>query len=110
MTEPHKRRPAELAAPITRAPIPAKIRHKVAPRDGTISQAARKLHLTVTEFREKLPELYKRKFPHPDPTTGMFDMVAIDIWQDARNPQVFSGAGNGPLDARTVAEERLARL
>jgi hypothetical protein len=94
----------------SRAPTPAKIRHKVAPRDVPISQAARKLHLTVAEFRAKLPELYKRQFPRPDPTTGMFDLVAIDAWQDARNPQVFSGAGNGPLDARTVAEERLARL
>lgn len=92
------------------APTPAKIRHRVEPRDAPIGQAARKLHLTVNEFRQKLPELYQRQFPRPDPTTGMFDLVAIDAWQSARNPQVFAGAGGGPVDARTVAEERLARL
>jgi len=92
-------------------PRPASIRHKVAPRDGTIAQAARKLHLTVEQFRAKLPELYRRLFPAPDPTTGMWDLVAIDRWQDARNPQLF-GEGDplSPRDARTVAEERLARL
>lgn len=92
------------------APSPAKIRHKVEPRDAPMSHAARKLHLTVDEFRVKAPELYRRGFPRPDPTTGMFDLKAIDAWQDRRNPQIFGGGSQGPADARKVAEERLARL
>lgn len=91
------------------APRPAPVRNKVEPRDGTIAQAARKLHLTVEDFRKKLPELYARKFPKPDPTTGMWDLKAIDRWQDARNPQVF-GVDDSPKDARTVVEGRLADL
>ena len=91
-------------------PRPMKIRHKVEPRDGTIAQAARKLHLTVEQFRLKLPELFSRKFPAPDPTTGMWDLKAIDRWQDARNPQVFAGVDGSPKDARTVVEDRLDQL
>jgi hypothetical protein len=63
----------------------AKIRRKVEPRDGPISQAARKLNL---------------RFPRTDPTTEMFFLKAIDAWQDNRNPQVFAEAGNGPAHAR----------
>ena len=91
------------------APRPMKIRHKVEPRDGTIAQAARKLHLSFEQFRLKLPELFSRKFPKPDPTTGMWDLKAIDRWQDARNPQVFT-IDESPKDARTVVEDRLERL
>ena len=90
---------------------PAAIRSKVAVRDAPMIQAARKLGLTVEQFRTKLPELYRRNFPAPDPTTGLWDLQAIDRWQDARNPQIFGqSAGDVPIDARTVAKERLARL
>lgn len=92
-------------------PPPAKIRHKVVPRDGTMTAAARKLNLTLEQFREVLPALYKRGFPKPDLTTFMFDLVAIDKWQDLRHPQVFTSQISGTaVDARTVVEERLARL
>jgi hypothetical protein len=89
----------------------AGIRLRVAVRDVPITKAARHLGLTIDQFRAKLPELYRRNFPSPDPTTGMFDLEAIDRWQDARNPQIFSqSAVDAPIDARTVAKERLARL
>jgi len=83
----------------------------VDPRDAPISKAARKLHLTVEQFRAKLPQLYERGFPHPDPTTGMFDLAAIDRWQDARHPHLFGNSDSDSLaEARKVVEERLARL
>jgi hypothetical protein len=92
-------------------PRPSFIRSKVVPRDGPIAKAARVLHLSVAEFREKLPELYGRGFPRPDATTGMFDLVAIDRWQSARHPQLFCSDGpESPGEAHKVAEERLARL
>ena len=99
----HPERPAK------NVPSANKIRFRVTPRDVPPINAARRLHLTLEQFDLKKEELFARQFPRPDPTTGMFDLVAIDAWQDARNPQVFSGAGNGPVDARTVAEERLAQ-
>ena len=92
-------------------PSPSPIRSRIAPRDGPIAKAARTLHLTVEEFREKLPELYSRGFPRPDQTTGMFDLEAIDRWQNARHPHLFGDASaQSTAEARKVAEERLARL
>ena len=90
---------------------PAPIRSRVAVRDGPITKAARKLHLTVDQFRSVLPELYRRGFPRPDATTGMFDLEAIDRWQDSRHPHLFENGGPESLaEARKLAEERLARL
>lgn len=90
---------------------PAAIRLKVAVRDAPVTKAARKLGLTLEQFRVKLPELYERGFPRPDPTTGMFDLEAIDRWQSNRHPHLFGNSGpESPTDARKLAEERLARL
>jgi hypothetical protein len=99
-------RPTRIQSP----PTAEQIRFRVEPRDVPAVKAARRLHLTLAQFEAKKEELFARQFPRPDPTTGMYDLVAIDAWQNARNPQLISGAGNGPVDARTVAEERLARL
>jgi hypothetical protein len=89
MIERPKRRPAVLAAPTTRAPIPAKIRHKVEPGDVPPEKAARRLYLTLGEFQKKLPDLIERGFPPPDPTTGNFDLDAIDLWRRTRNPRLY---------------------
>jgi hypothetical protein len=64
--------------------LAAKIRYPVEPRDIPAAKAARRLHLTLEEFRDKLPELLKRGFPKPDPTTGMFFLPAIDKWMEER--------------------------
>ena len=71
------------------APRPKSIRFRVEPGDVPAEKAARRLHLTLTEFQEKLPRLVKRGFPPADPDTGMFDLEAIDEWRRARNPQLF---------------------
>jgi hypothetical protein len=55
-------------------PRPSPIRQRIEPRD--IPQAARRLHLTLEQFRGKLPELIERGFPSPDPTTGNFFLLA----------------------------------
>jgi hypothetical protein len=52
----------------------AKIRFKVEPRDIPAAKAARRLHLSLDEFRTKLPELVGRGFPAAD-------LQSISGWQ-----------------------------
>jgi hypothetical protein len=92
------------------------IRHRVDPGDVPAEKAARRLHLTVEEFRQKLPDLLARGFPVPDPTTGNFDLDAIDVWRRSRNPHLFPQATQARLipgptarDANDVVASRLAR-
>jgi hypothetical protein len=68
-----------------RRPLRSSIRYPVEPRDIPPTKAARRLHLTLEEFRAKLPELLKRGFPPADPTTGMFFLPAIDKWMESRH-------------------------
>jgi hypothetical protein len=63
----------------------SRIRFPVDPRDVPPEKAARRLHLTPAEFRTKLPSLLARGFPQPDPTTGMYDLAAIDQWITGRH-------------------------
>jgi hypothetical protein len=72
--------------------------------DVPASVAARRLALTEAEFKTALPSLLARGFPAADPTTGMFDLDAIDEWRRERHKPVHSG----PRDARTVAADRIA--
>ena len=93
------------------APRPKSVRFRVDPGDVPADKAARRLHLTLTEFQEKLPRLVKRGFPPADSDTGMFDLEAIDEWRRARNPQLFGlTTAEKPRDPREVFDERLARL
>lgn len=89
---------------IGRAPS---VRFPVEPRDVPPAKAARRLHLTPTEFAAKLPELQRRGFPAADPTTGMYDLKAIDSWMDRRSGLTTAASAR---DAREVARERIANL
>jgi hypothetical protein len=86
----------------------ANIRFRVDPRDVPADKAARRLHLTPAEFGAKLPELLARGFPAPDPTTGMYDLDAIDQWMTARHgPQTCAlTAAPQPRNAQEVFSER----
>lgn len=85
------------------------IRFKVEPRDVPDAVAARRLGIELVEFTTRLPALLARGFPYPDPTTGNFDLRAIDTWMDRR-----SGIGGTSLPsarhAASVVTERLAGL
>ena len=48
--------------------------------------AARRIALSPAEFDKALPALLARGFPPPDPTTGNFDLDAIDRWRRSRHP------------------------
>jgi hypothetical protein len=82
-------------------------RASVEVRDAPAALAARRLGLSEARFAEAAPELYARGFPRPDPTTGLFDLLAIDAWMDRR-----SGLTGAPpaRDASTVFTERLEAM
>jgi hypothetical protein len=87
------------------------MRFRVDPRDVPPELAARRLGKTFAEFKAALPDLVARGFPQADPTTGNFDLAAIDRWCDARNPHLFGGAAAMQArDAATVAKERIAAM
>jgi hypothetical protein len=87
------------------------MRFHVEPRDVPLEAAARRLGKTRLELEEALPDLLARGFPQPDPTTGNFDLAAIDRWCDARHPHLFGGvAVMQARDAQDVVQDRLARL
>jgi integrase len=48
--------------------------------------AARRMGLSPDAFQEALPNLLARGFPSADPTTGKFDLDAIDAWRGRRHP------------------------
>ena len=80
------------------------MRFKVEPRDVPAEAAARRLGLSLARFREVEPQLGRRGFPMPDPTTGHYDLAAIDAWCSARNPALFGlTTAGGPTDARAGA-------
>ncbi|WP_371346526.1 hypothetical protein [Ancylobacter sp. IITR112] len=83
------------------------VRFPVEPRDVPPSKAARRLHLTSAEFEAARPALHARGFPQPDPTTGMYDLKAIDGWMDRRSALTGPQAAR---DSRQVFSERLANL
>ncbi len=75
--------------------------------------AARVMWLSLQEFQAKLPELMSRGFPPPDPTTGNFDMDAINAWRRRRCPQLFGESLTIASPSRNTSEvvrERLARI
>lgn len=87
-----------------------RLRFRVDPRDAPAEKAARLLHLNLKEFEAKLPELEKRGFPLADPTTGMYDLVAIDAWQSARHANLGLTTQPQARDARSVVAARLGGM
>src|SRR5262245_46709470 len=62
--------------------IPNQVRFGVDPRGIPPVKAARRLGLPLGAFEAKKAELHARGFPRPDPTTGNYDLNAIDAWLD----------------------------
>jgi hypothetical protein len=82
------------------------VRFAVEPRDVPPWKVARRLHLTPSEFDALLPALRARRFPNPDPTTGYYDLKAVDAWMDARD----LGANSRARDARDGFRDRIAKV
>jgi hypothetical protein len=87
------------------------MRFRIEPRDVPPEVAARRLGKTLAEFNAAMPDLVARGFPQADPTTGNFDLAAIDRWCDARHPHLFGGAAAMQArDAKDVVQDRLTKL
>ena len=85
------------------------IRHRVDPLDVPPTKAARRLHLTLQEFRESLPNLISRGFPMPDPTTGNYYLPAIDAWMASRGNSATCQS-TSITDVDMILKQRLERL
>jgi len=83
------------------------VRHRIDPLDIPAVKAARRLHLTLEQFRDKLPELIERGFPPPDPTTGNFFLPAIDNWMASRTGFTTCTGSHDDVD---IINNRIARL
>ncbi len=81
----------------------------IEPGDITPGQAAQRLGLSLRAFNLALPELQKRGFPGPDPTTGNFDFQAIERWRQDRHRTYKPNAFEAD-DAGAVVQARLAAL
>jgi hypothetical protein len=91
-------------------PTGAAIRFPVEPRLVPAQKAARRLHLSFSEFRDKLAELRIAGFPPPCPVTGHYDLKAIDIWLDCRSGLAASASTPSPLDVGQILNEGFAAL
>jgi hypothetical protein len=80
--------------------------------DVSASTIADLLGLSAGEFAVRLPALHERKFPRPDPTTGLYCIEAVERWRFLRHPQLFPEltATPGPAHAGTVFDERMRQL
>lgn len=75
--------------------------------------AARRIGLSLDAFNEALQGLIVRGFPPADPTTGNYDLDAIDAWRRGRYPHLFKPdltLAPTARHARDVVAERVARI
>lgn len=86
------------------------LRYHIRPRDAPADVAGRLLGLTEAKFADVLPALLARGFPQPDPTTGLFDLDAIEEWRRQRHPHLFLTATEKARDARAVVGDRIRKL
>jgi len=63
----------------------SRIQFRVEALDVPPAQAAHRMGLTLAQFNAALPDLQVRGFPAADPTTGNYDLEAVDAWRRSRN-------------------------
>lgn len=74
------------------SPTASAIRFAVEPRLVPAAKAGRRLHLSLSEFEQKLVALQAAGFPAPCPVIGHFDLEAIDAWIDSMSGLKSAGA------------------
>ena len=85
------------------------LRYQIEPRDVSPEKAARRLGLTLPEFREVLPRLLSRGFPPPDVDTGNFDLDEIDAWRGRRHRPLPGGPAANQSVSRAADRIRAMR-
>ena len=88
----------------------ARARKRVGVGDVTEVEIAAHMGLTALDFRDALPSLLARGFPAPDPTTGRFDLQAVDLWRAARYPHLYRQDLTGAPGDTIGFADRLARF
>lgn len=90
----------------------SRLRHIPARGDVTASTVAELLGLSRADFEAQRPALHNRKFPEPDPTTGLYCIEAVERWRLLRYPQLFPELTAAPAAAHAgaVFDERMRRL
>lgn len=80
--------------------------------DVTPAVVAQRLGVSAADFEAWRPELERRGFPIPDPTTGRYCIEAVDRWRLRRHAKLFPELTtiSTAVDARTVIEDRLRAL
>lgn len=79
------------------------VRFRVEPGDIPPAKVARRLHLTLEQFEERKPRLFARRFPTPDPDTGMYDLEAVDRWRHLRHKELFPELTAEPIESQPEA-------
>jgi hypothetical protein len=85
------------------------VRYVVEPRLVPMTKAARRLHLTLAEFKAHLPALRRDGFPTACAITGHFDLKAIDAWLDKRAGVVEPNEISDD-EAERIFQEALANI
>jgi hypothetical protein len=73
---------------------------------------AQRLGLSLADFEAYRPELERRGFPLPDPTTGRYCMEAVDRWRLRRHLNLFPEltVAPGAVHAAVVVDDRLRAM
>lgn len=74
-------------------PKAPQVRFRVDPAYAPAEKIARRLCLTLEQFRDCARRLYARGFPLPDETTGMYDLEAVDRWRMRQRPDLYPEMG-----------------
>jgi hypothetical protein len=72
--------------------------------------AARWMGKSLEEFEAQLPALLERGFPRADPTTGNYDLDAINVWRRTRYPHLYREQLTLVSAARNASDVVRARL
>jgi hypothetical protein len=83
-------------------------RFSVEPGDVPPQFAARRMGLTLEAFDLALADLIQRGFPAADPTTGNYDLDAVDAWRRRRHERGAPAVAK--TATRALVNERLMRL
>ena len=85
------------------------IKFAVQPRCVPLEKAAKRLHLSPSDFMAIRDRLEKRRFPRSDPDTGMYDLAAIDAWLDAQSGLRTPDQAADPVAAALARIEDMRR-
>ncbi|MEM8636136.1 MAG: hypothetical protein AAGF33_14275 [Pseudomonadota bacterium] len=76
--------------------------------DVSAKHVAQRMGVSVDEFGEMLPDLLKRGFPDPDPTTGNWGIEAVDKWRQLRDADLLPAIHSEDLTPQAMPRDATA--